>query len=121
MGKLPGNALKDPTEAARNALRSNYRYRAGTRKLTFDLSKEEFLMLTSDACHYCGALPKQILRIKGTQAPYIYNGVDRKDNLIGYNLDNCVTACKKCNILKRAWSYSDFIEHVNIVAKRNPR
>ena len=46
----------------------------------------------------------------------MYNGIDRKDNAIGYEYDNCVTCCGRCNIMKNKWSHDEFISHIkNII------
>lgn len=50
-----------------------------------------------------------------------YNGVDRKDNSIGYTIDNCVTACKLCNYAKKAMSYDNFIDWLDRITKFRTR
>ncbi len=37
-----------------------------------------------------------------------YNGVDREDNNKGYIIENCVTACKRCNIAKNNMGLVEF-------------
>jgi len=41
--------------------------------------------------------------------PYVYNGIDRKENGIGYIESNAVTCCKVCNWAKGKMSYGDFM------------
>ena len=42
----------------------------------------------------------------------IYNGLDRKDNNIGYSLDNCIPACHTCNRMKMDLSYDEFMTKI---------
>lgn len=101
---------KEDGEAARNILYIAYKHDAKKRDLDFILSKEEFKLLTSDNCFYCGIEPKQIMRAKNNNGDYIYNGIDRKNNKEGYTLENCLPCCGNCNRAKRALSFEDFLE-----------
>lgn len=51
------------------------------------LTIDEYKIIVKDSiCHYCGApLDKT------------GSGLDRKDNTKGYNVDNCVACCGRCN------------------------
>jgi hypothetical protein len=73
-----------------------YRYIQGAkrRNLLFDLSLDDFRVLTSGNCYYCGKTPDKYWKTNTYSFPYLYNGVDRVDNSIGYNLENCVSCCK---------------------------
>jgi len=42
----------------------------------------------------------------------IYNGLDRIDSSKKHNMDNIVTACKKCNYMKLDHSIDDFKSHI---------
>lgn len=44
---------------------------------------------------------------------YVYNGVDRKDNGIGYSNDNCVPCCMICNWAKGKMLLSDYMQYIN--------
>lgn len=105
---------KPPGESARNHLILVYKRGASRRGLTYDLTTEQFVSLTRDTCHYCGSEPATVLdRSKyGTNGVYIYNGIDRKDSTRGYELDNCVTACKVCNYAKRSMTYDEFLSWI---------
>jgi len=92
----------------------SYKKNAISRGYSFDLDLEYFENLIFSNCHYCGCEPnnKTIRNYKHL----FYNGVDRKDNLIGYNEKNCVTCCGRCNMMKNKFSYNDFINHIkNII------
>jgi hypothetical protein len=97
-----------------------YKRGAEKRNILFNLSKEEFKDLTGGNCHYCGQKPRQTtgrskyIKVNGE---YVYNGIDRKDNNIGYLLSNCVTACKICNYAKHTLGYVEFLEWVAVICR----
>lgn len=83
---------------------TNYHRSANYKNLEFAMSFEEYSSLVSKDCYYCGTLQS-----RG------FNGVDRKDQTIGYVLDNCVSCCKTCNYMKGSTSDEVFIkraEHI---------
>jgi len=77
---------------------NKYRQRARNKGFIFEISKEDFMKLINMPCHYCGELPNKNL-----------NGIDRKDNSIGYSLENCLPCCWGCNELKGSKDYEWFI------------
>ena len=93
-----------------NMLWYSYTRSAKRRNLEFKLTKEKFKEIIQQNCFYCGGIPSNIM--KSTGGEYIYNGIDRRDNNIGYTLENCVPACKNCNFFKFQSSQSDFLNHV---------
>jgi hypothetical protein len=96
-------------ESSKTRLFHSYRYEAKDRGVSFDLTKEEFFVLTKRLCFYCGAEPSQLKQGKRDNGPYVYNGVDRKDSSVGYTTDNCVSCCKRCNFMKLEMSVEDFV------------
>lgn len=64
-----------------------------------ELTREQHDELVSNDCFYCG---QEITSIN-------YNGIDRKNNKIGYVLNNCVTSCKICNMMKNTLNMETFI------------
>ena len=68
------------------------------RKISFDLSKAEWLSLVTDArCFYCGGiLPRRGL------------GLDRIKNDEGYSVANCRPCCGDCNRCKGSLSTEEF-------------
>jgi hypothetical protein len=108
-----------------------YRYRdwAKKRGFVFELTEEQFMVLTQQDCHYCGIRPQQVARIdqifKGRHiirnGDFVYNGIDRIDNTKGYTFDNCVTACKICNYAKRAMTAQAFYDWIGRIWKHNSR
>lgn len=74
-----------------------YKKSAVKRNLEFDISFEDFVLLLSYECTYCGE-PKA-------------NGIDRVDNSIGYIAGNMVSCCSYCNFMKRDKTRDEFINH----------
>lgn len=91
---------------------SLYRRGAVNRNLSFDLSMEQFSEITHQNCFYCGKEPSNNHLGSNANGAYLYNGIDRIDNNKGYNLDNIVPCCKRCNFMKSSMGYGDFIDHI---------
>lgn len=89
-------------ESAKNHLYSKYRLGALKRKLSFDLSPGQFHALCKGDCFYCGREPSSINRFRHGYGEYVYNGLDRVDNALGYHPENCVPCCAECNTKKGA-------------------
>ena len=116
--KKTGNNQKAPGVSARNILISRYKNDAKARDLSFNLSKEQCTYLFSLNCFYCNKAPDRIQKSKGG-GDFIYNGIDRIVNNLGYEIDNVVTACKICNSWKHAMTLESFYEWItNIVKNR---
>jgi len=94
-----------------NALHATYKWNAKKHNREFSLTRDEFRQITSSNCFYCGVVPSQIIHASSCKTPYVYNGVDRQDNLRGYVLSNCVPCCGACNDMKRARTVQDFVDH----------
>jgi len=93
---------------------SKYRGRAPKRGLVWELTDEQFIVLVSDSCHYCGASPDSVIRPwRKSGVPFLYNGIDRKDNDVGYTTVNVVTCCKTCNFAKRNLTYREFVAYLH--------
>jgi len=86
----------------------------------FLLSIEEMKDITSMACHYCGSPPTLIKKTKAKSCwgHYCYNGIDRRDNEIGYTKENCLPCCKICNRAKNNMTYKDFVDYINSIKTR---
>lgn len=95
--------------ACRNIVLSQYKLDAKKRKKLWDISDEMFDYLTSDKCRYCGAEPYAIMCNSRNYGLFIYNGIDRINNSIGYVDSNVVTSCQRCNLSKDVMSVDDFI------------
>lgn len=99
-----------PGQAARKAVLADYKKRAETKGLSWNLSEEQFDKLTSGKCNYCGKEPSQTRVNRGKNGSFTYNGIDRVDNSRGYELSNVVSCCKICNRAKDVMSITEFIE-----------
>ena len=91
------------------------RHTAKTKGLEFSLSPEEFRALIAQDCHYCGEPPSRVIDRLGDRL--VVNGLDRMDSGQGYTKDNCVACCTRCNMIKRAMPYLDFVTWVKQVAR----
>jgi len=75
-----------------------YKHGAKQRNLEFNLTKEEFLQFYGKPCFYCGDA-------------FDNNGLDRVDNTQGYQKDNIVPCCYRCNWMKSDLTVEVFINH----------
>ena len=81
-----------------------YRFGAKKRSIPFRLSFKKYLEISSMPCEYCGASLGR-------------NGIDRKDNSVGYTSENSVPCCSKCNLMKRDYSISEFVDHAKRITE----
>jgi hypothetical protein len=96
-------------------LYGNYKRNAINRSHEWSISFDDFCTLISINCHYCNSPPLQKYKKKGARCGIIYNGIDRKDNKLGYVGDNVVSCCKFCNWAKSRWEFREFEEWLNRV------
>jgi hypothetical protein len=89
---------------------SQYKSRAKKFNRIFELSLQEFKVLTSSNCFYCGSPPEQYQAAVQQEhhTPYKYNGVDRLDNDKGYTKENSVPCCRYCNSAKSNRTLQEF-------------
>lgn len=106
--------IKPKGEAAARCLFLNYGYGAQKRKISFNLSFDEFVSIIGQNCAYCGVPPSQSYQKKYTSS-VVYNGIDRKDVAIGYVKNNCVPCCGRCNIAKGSMDESEFLSMIKEV------
>ena len=89
-----------------------YRRGAVRRGLSFELTKDEFYHKTQQPCYYCGSRPETIRAQPQHYGAYVYNGVDRVDNHLGYSSENSVPCCKLCNRAKGTLTKLEFLNWV---------
>jgi hypothetical protein len=107
----PGMKPKEDICACSNLLfNNNYKSNAIRKGVAFELTLEEFIKITSSDCFYCGSKPSSIQRRQNHQGFYIYNGIDRVDNSIGYIKENVVPCCWECNSAKKTMSIEIFVK-----------
>lgn len=110
---------KDPGIGMSTRLYHKYRGRAKQRGYSFELSIDQFRELTSDTCKYCGIEPSQTTERSTYNGAYIYNGIDRVDNAVGYIISNCRTCCKTCNMAKHTMTEESFLAWIERITKYN--
>lgn len=98
-----------PGEVARNAVLGHYRSSARARNLDWGLSPTEAMDVFTSECHYCGIGPSNVQVGRSVNdGSFLYNGIDRVNNLLGYIPSNVVPCCKICNYAKFTMSISEF-------------
>lgn len=113
---------------AANQLYANYRGSAKRKNHEFSLSKQQLIDLTQKDCFYCGSPPSTPVRVASlashkklgradeskwfVKTEYVYNGIDRRDNALGYTPDNCIPCCRICNRSKMDLSLKEFFEWI---------
>lgn len=101
-----------------------------------DITFEQFLEISQKDCFYCSKPPSNN-RVYTTGLNYAsreectfnYNGLDILNHstdpkIYVHNLDNTVTACRRCNMAKRNLSFNEFIDlitkiHIITAEKRS--
>ena len=93
---------KSAWQSAKRVSYNDYKIRANNHKpkLEFKLDENKFLEICAVPCYYCNK----------ENSNEHSNGIDRKDNSIGYIESNCVSCCKECNQMKSNLSNIKFIE-----------
>jgi len=76
----------------------SYLARANKKSISFDLSVNDFNLIISKSCVYCGSSHKI--------------GVDRIDSSLGYTIDNVQPCCGVCNLMKYTYDEEFFLKHV---------
>lgn len=105
-GHCTGRAMAYGYAALKSKYR-NYQSKAKARNLIWQLDLFQFLHITQEKCHWCGSEPTQI--ISSPRGKYIFNGIDRVDNKLGYTLDNSVPCCGICNLMKREMTAEEWM------------
>jgi len=105
-----------------HSLYLSYKKGAEARGIQFELTEDDCLMLFEQDCYYCGSPPSRERKVHknqdvpGRKKGFIYNGIDRCDSSLGYNLINCVPCCSFCNYAKRDDEEDAFIAWLDRVA-----
>lgn len=103
-----------PTERLYNLTIKN-RCEKSDGRIINKLSVLDFGKLISKDCYYCGSSPvlKNYIRSNkyAIEEDLYANGIDRVDNNIGYEIDNIVPCCKRCNTSKNDMTQEEFLNH----------
>lgn len=100
-----------------NKVLNYYKQGAKTRNLSFKLTQKQFETLILSDCKYCGSKPDK--ENKAPNGTLKHNGIDRLDNNIGYNQENCVSCCSRCNFFKGNLNSEVFIELIHNIYSKN--
>jgi hypothetical protein len=123
--EMLGNvARRKKGQSGFSSLKNKYKKGARTRNLVWNLNEEQLICLFKGNCYYCNIEPLQssvddrnssLKAIKHSE--FIYNGIDRIDNNIGYEIKNCVSCCKFCNYMKLNFTIEEFLDKIKKIAK----
>jgi len=78
---------------------------ATKRNLTISLEFDDFKKMVLSPCYYCKYFKEEEV-----------NGIDRLNNSIGYEKNNCVPCCTTCNMMKWIYDSTFFIEICKIIS-----
>ena len=112
-GKTRGKMRRQKASSgnsAKNQVLSNYISRAKLKGIDWSLDDDLFFQLTSCDCHYCGAKPSNMENRNDSQ--YMYSGIDRVDNSLGYTDGNVVPCCRECNVAKNDRNAEEYLSHI---------
>ncbi len=103
----------------------SYKRAARERNLSFNLTDEELEVFFKNNCFYCGNIPSNICKPSKSNfkehTQFIYSGIDRLNNNLGYSTDNCVSCCRICNIMKSTLSLDNFYDHIEKILSRREK
>lgn len=110
-----------------NATFKMYVLTAKNKNRPFTLTRAEFENKITKSCYYCGAQPRLPLyaerlrrrKIKWFNGVKAINGLDRKNNNLGYTKRNTVPCCRTCNIAKHTMSAPEFLAWALRVVKQS--
>lgn len=89
----------------------------------FEIDIEDFKVISQQPCYYCGSEPNNILTYKSNAGTFVrtfvYGGMDRKDNDIGYVKTNVVPCCIICNRAKNSMNFDEFESWIQRLIERN--
>lgn len=74
----------------------------------FTITEDEAFRIMKLNCFYCNSEPNQVQTVYDNTGDFVYNGIDRYNSMFGYEPNNCVAACKNCNIAKTDLKPDDF-------------
>lgn len=113
ISKKGASTLKLPYgESSRRIVLQRYKNQAKSRGYSWELTDEQATWMFHQPCEYCGSSPSSVQLHGGSHGEYVYSGIDRKVNEIGYTATNCVPCCKVCNRAKNAMPEAEFREWI---------
>lgn len=112
----------DFSPAIWNCIYNSYVKGAKKRNLEFNINIELFKELTQKPCYYCGFTGRNIVTSylrsytsnkkdpRRSNMTINANGLDRKNNKEGYDINNIVPCCTDCNFLKGKFDMDVFLQ-----------
>ncbi|MFA6295583.1 MAG: helix-turn-helix domain-containing protein, partial [Candidatus Paceibacterota bacterium] len=88
---------------------------AAKRGLSWELSNAEAINIMEQPCHYCGNPASNTVKRVNLDQIWKCNGIDRKDNTLGYTKDNSLPCCKFCNAAKSDMTYTEFLKLIETI------
>jgi hypothetical protein len=85
-----------------------YKSGASVRGINFKMTEAQFAMFWKLPCDYCGDEIRFI-------------GLDRVDNNRGYEIDNVVPCCRRCNIAKQGMSRAVFFDMCRTITLKHEK
>ena len=85
---------------------------------SFNISLEWLVDQVHRPCHYCNRVDINSVTVPSKRpgevllANFRYNGLDRVDNTLGYEVSNLVPCCVVCNRAKNSMPYDDFVKYI---------
>ncbi len=116
----PGYNKLPEGEASFRSTYHIYQSKAKHQKLPFDLNIDQFRQLVKQNCFYCGAVPSNVARNAHCNGHFVYTGIDRVNNTLGYTLSNVVPCCKACNVAKNNRTQIEFFKWAKRIVKLHP-
>ena len=113
--KKGGKYLTINNYSSKRRIYKHYIKSAHNRSLNFDLTEDQVLTFLDGNCYYCGQEPSEGKNkdLGNTlHGPFLWNGIDRVDSKIGYEINNCVSCCSICNNAKTNLSKDEFLNWV---------
>lgn len=110
-------AKKNPQKQGLKEQLYKYKWEANNRNLLWNLSDEDAIDLFSQPCFYCDSDP---VKRKFQFGEYWSNGIDRKDNSLGYTKENAVPCCTRCNLAKSSLNIKEFYIWLSKVSCSGP-
>lgn len=77
------------------------------KNISLNLTFDQFKSIVSNPCRYCSK------QLDESTTTYF---IDRKDNSIGYSMDNVVPCCSKCNFMKGSLNELEFLDQIRKIA-----
>jgi hypothetical protein len=101
------------------SIKSVYRRYSTWKDPLSDISIEQFYYLSQQNCFYCDGGPsnkinapltdKKSSAMAKAEGWFVYNGLDRIDSTKSHTIDNVVSCCKTCNLMKNNLSLDAFL------------